>query len=267
MKTRRIEDARAFLSAVSLLLLPLLENFSLYTALRLLSNLLPSVIGIVTAWLGKCLLDMLSGARSWGQREVLLLAAAMLALALLRGGVQKAGVYAQSMHEDMIQGELAAYLMEKAIGMDLEYFDDADYYDKLTACTRDAYAIENLLWNTLSAVSAGISAFLACGSLPGQSALWRFDDCGSHSLLHSWGQVYEAALSPQLGANQRRTAKGYLQAIATSRSYAQSIRFFHAGARLKEKYQRLWKTMFEARRDMNRRRSILTSLLNSCRRP
>ena len=34
--------------------------------------------------------------------------------------------------------------------------------DKLTACTRDAYAIENLLWNTLSAVSAGISAFLAC---------------------------------------------------------------------------------------------------------
>ena len=42
---------------------------------------------------------------------------------------------------------------------------------------------------------------------------------------------------------------------------AQSIRFFHAGTRLKEKYQRRWKTMFEARRDMNRRRSILTSLL------
>lgn len=109
--------------------------------------------------------------------------------------------------------------------MDLEYFDDPDYYDKLTACTRDAYAIENLLWNTLSAVSArDFCVPCMCGSLPGQSALWRFDDCGSHSLLHSWGQVYEAALSPQLGANQRRRQKGYLAAFATSRSYAQSIR-------------------------------------------
>ena len=88
MKTRRIEDARAFLSAVSFCFSLSWRTSPFYTALRLLSNLLPSVIGIVTAWLGKCLLDMLSGAQLGGQREVLLLAAAMLALALLRGGVQ-----------------------------------------------------------------------------------------------------------------------------------------------------------------------------------
>lgn len=61
--------------------------------------------------------------------------------------------------------------------------------------------------------------------------------------------LYHLSLEQINGERQ----KGYLQAIATSRSYAQSIRFFHAGTRLKEKYQRLWKTMFEARRDMNRR--------------
>ena len=262
MKTRRIEDARAFLSAVSFCFSLSWRTSPFYTALRLLSNLLPSVIGIVTAWLGKCLLDMLSGAQLGGQREVLLLAAAMLALALLRGGVQKAGVYAQSMHEDMIQGELAAYLMEKAIGMDLEYFDDPDYYDKLTACTRDAYAIENLLWNTLSAVSAGISAFLACVVVCRANLLYGVLMIvaaipSSIAGARYMKLLYHLSLEQINGERQ----KGYLQAIATSRSYAQSIRFFHAGARLKEKYQRLWKTMFEARRDMNRRRSILTSLL------
>lgn len=262
MKTRRIEDARTFLSAVSFCFSLSWRTSPFYTALRLLSNLLPSVIGIVTAWLGKCLLDMLSGAQLGGQREVLLLAAAMLALALLRGGVQKAGVYAQSMHEDMIQGELAAYLMEKAIGMDLEYFDDPDYYDKLTACTRDAYAIENLLWNTLSAVSAGISAFLACVVVCRANLLYGVLMIvaaipSSIAGARYMKLLYHLSLEQINGERQ----KGYLQAIATSRSYAQSIRFFHAGTRLKEKYQRLWKTMFEARRDMNRRRSILTSLL------
>ena len=262
MKTRRIEDARAFLSAVSFCFSLSWRTSPFYTALRLLSNLLPSVIGIVTAWLGKCLLDMLSGAQLGGQREVLLLAAAMLALALLRGGVQKAGVYAQSMHEDMIQGELAAYLMEKAIGMDLEYFDDPNYYDKLTACTRDAYAIENLLWNTLSAVSAGISAFLACVVVCRANLLYGVLMIvaavpSSIAGARYMKLLYHLSLEQINGERQ----KGYLQAIATSRSYAQSIRFFHAGTRLKEKYQRLWKTMFEERRDMNRRRSILTSLL------
>ena len=104
-----------------LLLLPLLENFSLLYGAS--PPVEPSpfrhwncdrVAGEMSAG------HALRGAGLGGQREVLLLAAAMLALALLRrGGVQKAGVYAQSMHEDMIQGELAAYLMEKAIGMDL----------------------------------------------------------------------------------------------------------------------------------------------------
>ena len=225
-----------------------------------LSNLLPS-----GHWNCDRVAEMSAGhalrRAAGGQREGLLLAAAMLACAAAQG-CAKGRMYAQSMHEDMIQGELAAYLMEKAIGMDLEYFDDPDYYDKLTACTRDAYAIENLLWNTLSAVSAGISAFLACVVVCRANLLYGVLMIvaaipSSIAGARYMKLLYHLSLEQINGERQ----KGYLQAIATSRSYAQSIRFFHAGARLKEKYQRLWKTMFEARRDMNRRRSILTSLL------
>lgn len=85
MKTRRIEDARAFLSAVSFCFSLSWRTSPFYTALRLLSNLLPSVIGIVTAWLGKCLLDMLSGAQLGGQREVLLLRRHVGSCAAARG--------------------------------------------------------------------------------------------------------------------------------------------------------------------------------------
>ena len=108
----------------------------------------------------------------------------------------------------------------------------------------------------------GISAFLACVVVCRANLLYGVLMIvaaipSSIAGARYMKLLYHLSLEQINGERQ----KGYLQAIATSRSYAQSIRFFHAGARLKEKYQRLWKTMFEARRDMNRRRSILTSLL------
>lgn len=119
----------------------------------------PSLLAVLSALFGKYLLDILSGA--WIVQNpyqiVIGIAAGMLLLAICSAAAQKAGLYAQSMHEEIMSKVLTLQMMERASDADMEYFDNPEYYDKLTACMRDISAIQYLLWNVLSAVSAGIS--------------------------------------------------------------------------------------------------------------
>ena len=121
-----------------------------YTVLRLLCCLTPPLLTLAAALLGKYILDLLAGGFTAPSPTTYLLifAGGLLAVNIIRSLLQKAQLYAQTVHGDIINKKLALYMMDKAGKADLEYFDNADYYDKLSSCTRDASVIAHLLWNT-----------------------------------------------------------------------------------------------------------------------
>lgn len=236
----------------------------LYTAFRLLCNLTPPLLTLAAAVLGKYILDLLSGSVRPDSSRIYLFACAggLLAVNIIRFLLQKAQLYMQTMHNDLINGELALYMMDKAGHADIEYFDNADYYDKLSACTRDANVIGYLLWNALSAVSAVFSLAISFYALSRMNIIYGvIMICAAVPSSIVAAKYTRAIFSLSLEQINGERQKGYLQNLLLDRSFAQALRLFGVCGQIKEKYRRLWKSLFCERRSVNRKRSILTGML------
>lgn len=237
----------------------------LYTVVRIASQTLTPILTIGAAFIGKYLLDLLTG--EWptedAARTLLLLFACLLAISLLRAVSQKIQQYCQSMHDDVVRGRLALIMMDHSLTADLEYFDNPAYHDKLITATRDSMAIATLLWSALSCVSAAVSFLGAFLVLCQANVLYGFLMAGaafpsSIAAAKYTKSLYHLSLAQINGERQ----KSYYQGIAVDRDYAQDLRLFNAGESLKNRYSRLWQELFAKRRDMTRRRTVLTCLLD-----
>ena len=237
------------------------EASPFYTLLRLAGSLFPSLAAVASSLLGKYLVDLLAG--SWDVEEpfgmVAGLLAGMLAFALCSAALQKAGQYAQSMQEELIRGELSLKMMEKASGADIEYFDNPEYYDKLTACMRDVPVIGNLLWNALTALSAGISFGVVFLVLSRENILYGLIMLAA-ALPASITSAKYVKLIYQLSLDQinGERKKSYYQSLVIDRLYVKSIKLYNLGGYLREKYQRIWEGLFRERKEINRSRTALT---------
>ena len=258
------ENISAFFSAIADCMALSWRTSRFYTVLRLLCCLTSPLLTLAVAVLGKYILDLLAGGFTAPSPTAYLLifAGGLLAINIMRSLLQKAQLYAQTVHGDIINKELALYMMDKAGKADLEYFDNADYYDKLSSCTRDASVIAHLLWNTISAISAAFSvliSFVVLGRLNVFYGIITLCACvpSSAVAVKYTKAIYSLSLEQINGERQ----KNYLQHLLLDRRFSQDLRLFDVCERIKEKYQRLWTTLFQQRRSVNRRRSILTGLL------
>ena len=234
-----------------------------YTVVRVGVQLMTPLLTILASFTGKYLIDLLAGAWmvSDSHRTLLWLLGCILAISLSRAVGQKTAQYTQSMHDQLLNGRISLMIMDRSLSADLEYFDNADYHDKLQSVTRDSSAIVQILWNALACVSAALSfmgAFLVmCRANPLYGiALTAAAIPSSVSAARYTQSLYRLSLEQIKG--QRR--KSYYQSVALDRSYAQDVRLFNAGSFLKERYRRLWDELFTRQRNLTRRRAVHTML-------
>ena len=240
------------------------KSSKLYTIIRIAADIVTPLLTIVAAFVGKHLLDLLSGA--WlvedAYATLLLLFAGLMAIAFTRMASRRATQYSQSMQTEMINGQIALDMMHRALSADLEYFDNPEYYDRLQSATQDSMAVSYILWNVLSCISASVSFIGAFAVLYTASPLY--------------GLLMMAAAIPASIASAKYTKLLYMlsleqinenrqmsncQYMATNRAFAQDMRLFNAGEGLKERYRRIWTALFTKRKGMTRKRSILAGLL------
>lgn len=263
MRQKTTQLVQGFFSAVLNCLLLSWKASRLYTVLRLTFSLLSPILVLLEALFGKCILDLLTGDLDplAAETNLFFLAFGLMIVILISSLLQKAQLYMQVMHDDMINRELALYMMDKAGTADIEYFDNTDYYDKLTACSRDAPMIANLVWNTLSAISAIFSiviSFTALSKLKVIYGIFVILSAGPASVV---GAKYTKAIySLSLDQINGERQKNYLQGLLLDKRFIQDLRLFNGYGRIKQKYQHLWESLFKKRKEINRRRSIITGL-------
>lgn len=255
-----------FVSAVAFCLFLLWEASPFYTTVRLISSLLPSFISILSCWIGKNILDMLSESAKLSEIDavwpVLYFVLLLFGLSIVNAWILRAGQYAQAMHEDIIRGKLSYYMMELSCKIDLEYFDNCEYYDKLLLCNQDLSVIQELLWDLLNGISALLSVAMAslilCHTNLYYGVFMLVATIPSSVIgIKYTRQLYCLNLDQINGERQ----KSYLQNVVMERRFAQSIRFYQCGALLCNRFQYLWKQLFDTRRKVNRRRVVWTSSL------
>lgn len=238
-----------------------------YTFLRILCEFLPSILGIAASLLGKYLLDLFAGAAGTDTSEVpntfFAFIGGIFIVKLLQNLLDKVKQYVQSMHNDLLREQLAVQLMDCSINIDLEYFDHTEYYDKLQAASGDIASVTQAMWNGISFLGAFLS-FTAVFAV-----LWMERHLYGILLLVAalpYGIVsteYTKSLyhlSMEQMNSERR--KAYFQGICMEKRYAQDIRLFDIGDFLKEKYFTIWKEVFEKRRQVVRRKTVLMLALS-----
>ena len=264
-KKGKAQELSGFFSTIAYCLTLSWQASKLYTIIRIVIQTMTPLLSIVAAFVGKYLIDLLAGKSHATNptQTLLLLFAALLAISLLRTTSRKVQEYCQSMHDDMVRGKLSLIMMNRSLAADLEYFDNPEYHDKLTAATRDSTAVANLLWSALSCISASVSFIGTFLVLYQTNILYGFLMMAaafpsSIAAARYTKSLYRLSLTQVSGERQKR----YYQNLAVDKEYAQDIRLFAAGGMLMQRFTQLWNQLFSKRRDMMRRRTILTCLLD-----
>ncbi len=240
------------------------QTSPLYTFLRIVSTVVPSMLAVVLSYIGKDILDVLTSGDSQLQRQrfVLLLGMILIvniSLVIMRNISQ----YVQVVHADILNAKLSQKIMEKTLGMDLEYFDNSEYYDALILATQNVHAIMETIWHILQMLATIVTVFIVLIILCLQNWLY-----GVISLVASvpaamasiWYTKALYDLDVEQINNERK--KAYIQAITPEKNYAVNLRLYDATSFLMKKYKDLWKLTFTKRKTALRTRGILTGMLN-----
>ncbi len=240
------------------------QTSPLYTFLRIVSTVVPSMLAVVLSYIGKDVLDVLTSGDSQLQRQrfVFLLGMMLIvnvSLVIMRNISQ----YVQVVHADILNAKLSQKIMEKTLGMDLEYFDNSEYYDSLVLATQNVHAIMETIWHILQMLAAIVTVVTVLVILCLQNWLY-----GVISLVASvpaamasiWYTKALYDLDVEQINNERK--KAYIQAITPEKNYAVNLRLYDATSFLMKKHKDLWKLTFAKRKTALRTRGILTGMLN-----
>ena len=131
----------------------------LYTMIRMMGTIILPLLTIVASFLGKEIIDLL--AHTLDTRgsiySLLIPFFALLLVTLLRKATQSLMQYSQVVHNELISNKISLMVMSKSLDMDLEYFDNPEFRDKLASANQDSQAIASILWSVISAISAMIT--------------------------------------------------------------------------------------------------------------
>lgn len=240
------------------------QSSRLYTAVRLLGKMITPILGIITAFLLKYIINLLSGAYVVADNRLALivLLGTSVMISIVTAVIRKLISYAEGMHNDILERYITMGMMDKALNTDLEMFDNPTFYDKFTSVRRDSYATTYILWNILDCVSSFVAFAGAFMVLCSSNWLYGIIMVAAAFPSAIVSQKYTKILY-QLGLTQvnDERKKGYFYEVASNKMYPQDVRLFKLGNMLKQRYSDMWGNIFSAKKRKIKSRTILTTLL------
>jgi ABC-type multidrug transport system fused ATPase/permease subunit len=226
-------------------------------ALTLVAGLLPAAI----AYVGKLIVDAVvvaaqSGLAADRQMALLYLALEAGLVAVLAGTRQGLGL-CQALLRVLLGQRVNVMILEKAQTLPLTYFEDSEFYDKMTQARREASSRPLSMVNrTFGVVQDGLSlltfgglllqfsgwavALLAVATLPAFIAETQF--AGEAFRLFKWR-------SPET------RQQIYLEALLAREDYAKEVKLFGLGPLLLDRYQDIFHRLYAEDRRLTVRRS------------
>lgn len=214
----------------------------------------------------KAFLDALAGVLPVPKkvRLVVFLSLVLLLIRIIQSILQKISTYAQTVHEEILNQKLTLRTMGIAMKLDLEYYDEDKYYDKLNNCVSDSYVFGLLLWNAINLIGSIVTCLIVFVALTKESLIYSMIMLiaavpSAVVNVHYTRAVYRLALEQSNGERQ----KIYLMGIAMDRRAAQDIRLFDAAEFICRKYEKIWKKVFDRKKRLVRKKSTITGILES----
>ena len=231
-------------------------------ALTVIGGIVPPLL----AWSKKLMIDQVvdaagTGQNAWtGLRGMLPLMAMILAALLINSMT----VQGQALGEKNLRSRLSLHInsliMRKALTLDLGYFEDSEYYDKLQNAREEAdqraldIVVQSFKLIQTIIVFAAFCLLLIRFSPP-LIVILIGATLPSFGMQNRYGQLTFRLLSSQ--APERRQMK-YLEELLTVDRYAKEVKLFGLGLPLLSRYTTRFWELFRADMALARRRSVVS---------
>lgn len=263
-KLKKNETQYSFIKTILYCLSIAWKSSKFYTICRLLGNIVTPVNVILSSFILKYVIDVLSNNLEIikAKERITFLLLIILFINTINALSNKVSEYSTRMQNDIIKKSIDLTIMDISTQADLLMFDNADYYDKFAIVQRDSQSVSNILWSTLTLISGIVSMLgtfiILCGTNPYYGILILVTVIPSVIVNRNFTkQVYKLSVSQIKG--ERKEA--YLLYLATQREYSQNIRLFNLGEMLKLRYIKIWNSMFFMRKNLMKKRFLIVGLL------
>ena len=239
----------------------------LYAAAIVTFRVLLAFSPVVQLWIGKLIIDAVLaniGAATPDWTGIFRLVALELAVAMTSDVLQRASNLLESLLGDLFANRLSVRLMEHAATLDLENFEDPEFYDSMERARRQTVGRIGLLAVLLGIGQSGltlISLLVALIAFNGWLLLMLV-----FAVLPSFiGETHFAGLSYSLlyKWTPERRELDYLRYVATSNVTAKEVKLFGLADYFTRKYKRLADEFYEANRALSIKRAATSGGLTA----
>ncbi|HYN88772.1 MAG TPA: ABC transporter ATP-binding protein, partial [Ardenticatenaceae bacterium] len=218
------------------------------------------------AWVGKLIVDRVVALMEIGANPAagLRLTLPLLALEFLFLLMGSVGNQVRSLSEHIVNSKLTNHIngliIRKALALDLSYFEDADFYDKLQNARKEAdwralrIVVQSfaLLQSTLTLASYAV---LLLRFSPWLAVVLFGATIPSFLAQNKYAHITFRMLTWRAPEHRRMT---YLEHLLTVDSYAKEVKLFGIGEPLLSRYQTLFMKFFHEDLALARRRSVIS---------
>jgi len=226
--------------------------------LTLTAGLLPAAI----AWVGKQIVDGVILAGSTGavvdQNSALIWVAVEMGLVAIIAGAQRGLDVCQSLLRAQLGHKVNVMILEKALELDLQHFEDSEFYDKMTRARREASSRPlalvrksfGLVQNTIALITYGALLLqfsgwavlvLAVAAIPSFVAETRF--AGEAFRLFRWR-------APETREQM------YLETVVAREDFAKEVQLLSLGDTLVGRYRDIFQRLYAEDRNLTIRRGF-----------
>jgi ATP-binding cassette subfamily B protein len=155
-------------------------------------------------------------------------------------------------------------ILEKALGLDLRFFEDPDFYDKLTRARREASSRPIALVTTAFGLIQSAITLLGYGALLVRFSGWAVLALCAATIPATVAEMRFSKLAFKIrnwrSPESRRLT--YLEYVLANDEHAKEVKLFGIGPMLLERYKKLSEEFYEQDRKLYLRRAKWTQLLS-----
>ncbi len=240
----------------------------IFAILTIVAGLLPGAI----AYIGKLIVDaVVAAAQSevGGDRWLALsyLGVEALLVALLSGSRQGISL-CQSLLRVLLAQKVNVLILEKALTLSLEQFEDSEFYDKMTQARREASSRPlNMVMRIFGIIRDSLSLITYSGLLL-QFSLWAVLVLMIASVPAFMAETFFAEQTFRIFRRRAPETREqiYLENLLAREDYAKEVKLYQLGELFLERYKGIFDRIYAEDRNLTVRRNIwgyLLSLLSS----
>lgn len=143
----------------------------------------------------------------------------------------------KTIHDDLIEKHIAVCLTKKSMEVDIEFFDTTESMDLMKNASSDSVAVINHVWNLNNLFSSALVFGTSFFALSSQHLLYAvIITLISIPSAYFYPKYIKKIYHWKKSTISEERKKGYLQLLATNKSFAPEIRLFNIKNHILEKY-------------------------------